>query len=198
MCNHGETTLVYVPIPAYLSHTGKLRWEHKAIDSCLADLIDTMNRLGIYTANCCCGHGELEPSIILHDGRGITPDEALALVDAEYDRAVERVRSRIGELIGSTDRKSRVFKTIEKRVNMPIWILWVTLESLSLGGPHDEYYDYHEEKMCADRIAGTYSTNQKAIIAGNLLDKDKIIAYWIDERTIDEPAMPDLFGSSGE
>lgn len=69
MCEHGNEIFLIVPIPANLSHTGKFRWETKAIDSCIATIVDALNKAGIYTAGCCCGHGRIDGNIILHDGR---------------------------------------------------------------------------------------------------------------------------------
>jgi len=69
MCEWGKTTNLLVPIPANLSHTGLFRWDYKPVDSCLAPIIDTLNKAGIYTASSCCGHSKEPGSIILHDGR---------------------------------------------------------------------------------------------------------------------------------
>ena len=69
MCEHGDTYNVFVPMPANLSHTGRKRWDYKAIDRCIAPLVQVLNNAGIYTANSCCGHGKGDGSIILHDGR---------------------------------------------------------------------------------------------------------------------------------
>jgi hypothetical protein len=41
----------------------------KSVDSCIAPIVEALNKAGIYTAGCCCGHGETEGNIILHDGR---------------------------------------------------------------------------------------------------------------------------------
>lgn len=71
MCDWGDEVLIKVPIPAHLSHTGKMRWGRKGVDRCLAPIVTALNAAGIYTANCCCGHGKENPHIILHDGRTI-------------------------------------------------------------------------------------------------------------------------------
>lgn len=76
MCAWGTETLLLVPIPAHLSHTGSFRWELKGVDSCIADLVEALNAAGIYTANSCCGHGERPGGIILHDGRVLTVQPA--------------------------------------------------------------------------------------------------------------------------
>jgi hypothetical protein len=72
MCSWGDTKLLQVLIPAHLSHTNEARWDTKAIDSCLADIVDALNGAGIYTVTSCCGHGRESGSIILHDGRELT------------------------------------------------------------------------------------------------------------------------------
>lgn len=69
MCKHGDTVKLLVPMPAHLSHTGKFRWAVKSVDRCIAPLVATLNAAGVYTANCCCGHGKRRGEIILHDGR---------------------------------------------------------------------------------------------------------------------------------
>lgn len=68
MCKHGDTRLLRVPIPAYLSHTGEAFWMTKPIDACIAPLVRELIAAGIYTANCCCGHGKGPGSIVLHSG----------------------------------------------------------------------------------------------------------------------------------
>lgn len=69
MCVWGDDVLLNVPVPANLSHTGEFHWAEKGIDRCLAPIVQALNDAGIYTANCCCGHGKEDGVIILHDGR---------------------------------------------------------------------------------------------------------------------------------
>ena len=75
-CNpsHGcrETFPCRVLIPANLSHTGVKRWADKPIDACLAPLVNALNMARVFTAACCCGHGQREGNITLHDGTSIT------------------------------------------------------------------------------------------------------------------------------
>lgn len=71
MCEWGDDVILLVPIPDYLSWTGNLRWEYKGIDRCIAPIVKALNDAGIYTANCCCGHGKANGIIFLHDGRTI-------------------------------------------------------------------------------------------------------------------------------
>ena len=70
-CAHcGRKTIpLRVNIPAGLSHTGQEHWATKPIDACLAPIVEALNDAGIFTAACCCGHGQYEGSIILQDGR---------------------------------------------------------------------------------------------------------------------------------
>ena len=51
-----------VPIP-----TRQHRVEH--IDYCIADIVAALNAANIRTVASCCGHGEIEASIVLEDGR---------------------------------------------------------------------------------------------------------------------------------
>lgn len=69
MCKWGTSTLLTVPIPAELSHTGEKRWAEKAIDSCIAPIVKALNDAGIETTCCCCGHGKGPGRIDLADGR---------------------------------------------------------------------------------------------------------------------------------
>lgn len=71
MCDHGNERLLLVPMPAELSHTGKFRWVTKGVDQCIAPIVEALNNAGVLTANSCCGHGERDGSILLHDGREI-------------------------------------------------------------------------------------------------------------------------------
>ncbi len=72
-CRHCKKpdVILSVPIPACLSYTGQFRYDYKAIDACLAPLVQALNDAGALTASCCCGHGETDGSVILHDGEVI-------------------------------------------------------------------------------------------------------------------------------
>jgi hypothetical protein len=79
MCSHGDEVVLLVPVPANLSHTGKFRWDTKGVDRCIAPIVQALNNAGIYTASSCCGHGEENGNIDLHDGRTlviVAPDKA--------------------------------------------------------------------------------------------------------------------------
>ena len=41
----------------------------KPIDSCIADLVDALNHVDIWTRSSCCGHGKSDGIIDLEDGR---------------------------------------------------------------------------------------------------------------------------------
>lgn len=69
MCEWGTHVELLVPMPAELSHTKEFRWAIKGVDACIAPIVQALNDAGIYTANCCCGHGKEPGEIILHDGR---------------------------------------------------------------------------------------------------------------------------------
>lgn len=69
MCKWGTEIPLLVNIPAELSHTGKARWEVKPIDSCIADIVDALNKSGMLTSQSCCGHGKGPACIDLQDGR---------------------------------------------------------------------------------------------------------------------------------
>ena len=64
-CYHEETP-VTVHISKGLSHDGKGHDKLMGIDSCIASLVE---KLYPYTASSCCGHGQTEGRILLHDGR---------------------------------------------------------------------------------------------------------------------------------
>ena len=68
MCEYGKEVICRVPIFPEDSHTGKMRWADKAVDACLAQEVNRLNASGRFTRTCCCGHGEREGDIVLHDG----------------------------------------------------------------------------------------------------------------------------------
>jgi hypothetical protein len=83
MCNWGNDTILFVPIPAELSHTGKFRWDYKGIDSCIAPIVKALNDAGIYTSQSCCGHGKGDGVICLHDGRTLIIQNHLAMIGSK-------------------------------------------------------------------------------------------------------------------
>lgn len=69
MCEHGDTVLVRVPVDARDSWTHELRWTFKAVDRCIAPIVQALNEGGVLTRTSCCGHGKENPEILLADGR---------------------------------------------------------------------------------------------------------------------------------
>lgn len=69
MCEWGEEQIVNVKIPADLSYTGYWRWKHVGIDTCIADIVQALQRGGIDMRSSCCGHGKGDGEIILQDRR---------------------------------------------------------------------------------------------------------------------------------
>lgn len=67
-CNRLEA-IVKVLIPATLSHTGKARWDEKAIDFCVAPLVRALTEARIFTSGSCCGHGKANGYVSLHNNR---------------------------------------------------------------------------------------------------------------------------------
>jgi len=80
MCEWGQTRLIRVHVPAYLSSTGRARWAYKPIDWCISDIVAALTRAGIRTQASCCGHGRIPGWIGLEDGR------ELWIVDRRYLR----------------------------------------------------------------------------------------------------------------
>lgn len=83
MCDHGDTVLMRVTMPALVSHTGSERQAIVRIDRCLGALVSELNRAGHRTANSCCGHGRGPGSIVFADGVERTIEASKRLVDQE-------------------------------------------------------------------------------------------------------------------
>ncbi len=73
MCERNDRLLLSVP--SFNRETKEITWSDEEIDRCLVDIIDALNEGGIFTAMCCCGHGEHKGSIQLHDGRLLYMDK---------------------------------------------------------------------------------------------------------------------------
>ena len=71
MCEWGNTIPLKVTIPADVSFTEKERKTTKKIDRCLAPLIEMLNKYGIKTTSCCCGHGKIKKSYIGIQGKNV-------------------------------------------------------------------------------------------------------------------------------
>lgn len=76
MCKWGDTVIMEVTIPAYLSSTGKEKKKLVDVDRCIAPIVKALNDAGITTDASCCGHNNRPGNISLADGREliIAPD----------------------------------------------------------------------------------------------------------------------------
>ncbi len=69
MCEWGDTVDVRVLIPVKHSATGRDEWRVKAIDRCIAPVVEALQAPGAGTEYSCCGHGRFLGGIGLRDGR---------------------------------------------------------------------------------------------------------------------------------
>ncbi|MFA5758685.1 MAG: hypothetical protein WC942_04910 [Clostridia bacterium] len=60
MCHKGSVKLITVDTETGVQDIG--------VDTCLTELIISLNRAGAYTHSCCCGHDEYPGCILLMDG----------------------------------------------------------------------------------------------------------------------------------
>lgn len=80
MCERGDTVTMVLPARPLSDPFGKhLSY---SIDRCIAPLVAALNRGGITTVACCCGHGKAVGSIVLGHGRALI----IAENQAEFDR----------------------------------------------------------------------------------------------------------------
>ena len=84
MCTHGDTVSVRV------SNGDARSWHFEDIDRCIAPLIEALNAARIYTASCCCGHGEEHGYIWLRDGRAL-----IVLNEATKEAITEMARKAV-------------------------------------------------------------------------------------------------------
>lgn len=68
MCEWGQEVLCLVPLMAEDAAEGVAIWKLKGIDRCLAPMVNELNRAGILTRTCCCGHGKRPGEIRLQNG----------------------------------------------------------------------------------------------------------------------------------
>ncbi len=68
MCERRRDVLVKVKTPTD-SDCKITHWAEKGIDKCIAPIVKALNDIGMYTEECCCGHGETEGYIRLYDKR---------------------------------------------------------------------------------------------------------------------------------
>lgn len=59
------------------------------IDDCLVPIVDALNKGGVTTVACCCGHGNRWGNVILADGR-----ELIIAPDFESARAFDKIHGR--------------------------------------------------------------------------------------------------------
>jgi len=69
MCKEGNFTLVSVPSINMQDPDRLTTWSEQPIDDCLVPFVEALNAKGIYTQQCCCGHGRHKGTIQLYDGR---------------------------------------------------------------------------------------------------------------------------------
>ena len=91
MCKYGTYKKVMVRVPADLSYSNQTRWESESIDSCIADIVDALQKGGIDMRASCCGHGTGLGDIYLQDGR-------ILLVDHKGEWKGHRSRLLLGAL----------------------------------------------------------------------------------------------------
>lgn len=65
MCDDHSGVLVEIPGAKPRGHLGTKR----AIDACIAPLVERLNQAGLSTIASCCGHNKRPASIVLEDGR---------------------------------------------------------------------------------------------------------------------------------
>ena len=73
MCDHGITRTTKVK--------NKLNGSiySASIDSCIAPIISTLQKIGVITVASCCGHGKWHGHILLLDGRLIVIDDSMPI-----------------------------------------------------------------------------------------------------------------------
>lgn len=67
VCDDHSNVLVEIPGASPRGHLGTKR----AIDGCIAPLVEALNAAGLPTVASCCGHGHRPGNIVLEDGREI-------------------------------------------------------------------------------------------------------------------------------
>lgn len=69
MCLERNTAEVLVKIPEDLSCWGINYWKYMKIDSCIAPIVEALQKGGINMRGSCCGHERAPGYIELQDGR---------------------------------------------------------------------------------------------------------------------------------
>lgn len=110
MCKWNDTVNLRVKISARKSYTGQGRWDTKPIDRCLAPIVQALNDAGIYTEECCCGHGRGDGYLGLIDGR-------MFIIPLNGQQDWDEYR----ETIGMRHEKPETFWQRLRRVGRFIW-----------------------------------------------------------------------------
>jgi hypothetical protein len=87
MCERGDIVTMVLPRRPLSDPFGKhLSY---SIDRCIAPLVAALNRAGIATVACCCGHGERPGWVALGHGRALV----IAENQAEFERLTQSEHS---------------------------------------------------------------------------------------------------------
>ena len=89
MCKQGSFKLVRVKIPAELSCSGKAKWKKAQIDTCIAPIVEALQKGGIDMRGSCCGHGKGDGDIQLQDGRTLVIKQDQVFPRDEIDKVFE-------------------------------------------------------------------------------------------------------------
>lgn len=65
MCKWGTNKEILARIPAFLSHTGRARWDMVKVDACIAKELVFLNDNGVRTVGACCGHSKNYPKALI-------------------------------------------------------------------------------------------------------------------------------------
>lgn len=80
-CKHCGRWPIPVWVPIEFDGSTPRLWGKCALDACIAEVVRNLNRAGIYTAGCCCGHhGPCPPNITLWGKREIGLADARRLL----------------------------------------------------------------------------------------------------------------------
>ena len=82
MCEHGELVLM-----------NELGPHGRLIDKCMKDLIRSLQRNGVKTLGCCCGHGVYPRTIIVETSEGKPPEEYYSRIPLVSKHGKPRTRN---------------------------------------------------------------------------------------------------------
>jgi hypothetical protein len=89
LCAHGITKTVILNKPR--ENSGKMRVQ---VDKCIAEEIQKLNKEGIWTFGCCCGHGMVEKSILIHES-SIELAKNIGYIVEYYDNNLYNIKQQI-------------------------------------------------------------------------------------------------------